>query len=222
MHNPIILLIRKKTKVPTKRQIKHKERSDWKLIWKVGYQQSAEIFFEIGGGPIKTDAQFAALILKDFGKGEYSILDCKKGRKGLRSFIHFIVKPNGYFQQVKAGVYKNKRREKLETEYSRAKFEYQESKTEANWDELDKLQKKIDRADHAQGPYPILESLQPRYKEHKIEGWEGFEEIEVEEDEEQEEETSEEVVQETGFWNTPIEKETIEQEPEKEPEYSLW
>ncbi len=222
MHNPIILLIRKKTKVPTKRQIKHQERSDWKLIWKVSYQQSAEIFFEIGGGPIKTDAQFAALILQDFGKGEYSILDCKKGRKGFRSFMHFIVKSDGYFQQVKAGVYKNKRKENLETEYAKVKFEYQESRSESNWDELDKLQKKIDRSDHAQGPYPILESLQPRYRMHKIEGWEGNEEIEVEQGEDQEEPNNEEVVQDTGFWSTPIEQEEVEQEPEKEPEYSLW
>ena len=221
MHNPIILLIRKKTKVPTKRQIKHQERSDWKLKWKVSYEQSAEIFFEIGGGPIKTDAQFAALILQDFGPGEYSILDIKKGRKGFRSFMHFIVDSKGYFQQVKAGVYKNKRKENLETEYSRAKFDYQESKSEFNWDELDKLQKKIDRADHAQGPYPILQSLSPRYRSHQIEGWEGNEEIEVEQ-ENQEEPNNEEAVQETGFWSTPIEQEEIEQESEKEPEYSLW
>jgi len=220
MHNPILLLIRKKKLVPTKRQIKHQERSDWKLIWKVGYQQSAEIFFEIGGGPIKTDAQFAALILKDFGKGEYSILDIKKGRKGFRSFMHFIVKSNGYFQQVKAGVYKNKRKEKLEAEYSRAKFDYHEMKSESNWDEMQTLQRKIDRADHAQGPYPYLKSLQQRYREHKIEGWEGCEEIELEQEEDQEE-SPEETVQETGFWSTPIEQETIEQD-EKEPEYSLW
>jgi len=220
MHRQIILLIRKKKLVPTKKQIKHKERSDWKLIWKVSYEQSAEIFFEIGGSPIKTDAQFAALILKDFGPGEYSILDIKKGRKGFRSFMHFIVKSNGYFQQVKAGVYKNKRKENLETEYAKAKFDFQESKSEYNWDEMKNLQRKIDRADHAQGPYPILESLQPRYREHKIEGWEGFEEIEVEQEEDQEE-PHEENVQETGFWSTPIEQETIEQD-EKEPEYSLW
>ena len=221
MHRQIILLIRKKTEVPTKRQIKHQKRSDWKLAWKVSYEQSAEIFFDIGGGPIKTDAQFAALILKDFGPGEYSILDIKKGRKGFRSFMHFIVKSNGYFKQVKAGVYKNKRKENLETEYAKAKFDFQESKSEYNWDEMKNLQRKIDRADHAQGPYPILESLQPRYREHKIEGWEGFEEIEVEQEEDQEE-PQEETVQETGFWSTPIEQETIEQEPEKEPEYSLW
>jgi len=221
MHNPILLLIRKKTLVLTKKQIKHQYRNDWKLAWKVSYEQSAEIFFEIGGGPIKTDAQFAALILQDFGPGEYSILDIKKGRKGFRSFMHFIVDSKGYFQQVKAGVYKNKRKENLETEYSRAKFDYQESKSEFNWDELDKLQKKIDRADHAQGPYPILQSLSPRYRSHQIEGWEGNEEIEVEQ-ENQEEPNNEEAVQETGFWSTPIEQEEIEQESEKEPEYSLW
>ena len=222
MHNPIILLIRKKKLVPTKRQIKHQERSDWKLIWKVSYEQSAEIFFEIGGGPIKTDAQFAALILKDFGKGEYSILDCRKGRKGFRSFMHFIVKSDGYFKQVKAGVYKNKRKEKLEVEYAIAKFDYREMKSEANWDEMQNLQRKIERADHAQGPYPILESLQQRYREHRIEGWEGNEEIEVELDDEPEESNDQESVQDTGFWNSPIEPDYVEQEPEKEPEYSLW
>lgn len=94
-------------------------------------------------------------------------------------------------------------------------------KSEANWDEMQSLQRKIDRADHAQGPYPILQSLQPRYREHKIEGWEGLEEIEVEQEEDQEESNDKEVVQETGFWSTPIEQETIEQD-EKEPEYSLW
>ena len=57
---------------------------------------------------------------------------------------------------------------------------------------------------------------------HKIEGWEGNEEIEVEQSEEQEEVNNEKVVQETGFWSTPVEPEYVEQEPEKEPEYSLW
>jgi hypothetical protein len=222
MHRPIILLIRKKTLVPSIRQIRHQYRNDWKLRWKVSYEQSAEIFFEIGGGPIKNDAQFAALILKDFGPGEYSILDCKKGRKGFRSFMHFIVKSDGYFQQVKAVVYRNKRKENLEVEYAKAKFDYQESKSEYNWDEMQSLQRKLERADHAQGPYPILESLQPRYREHKIEGWEGFNEIEVEETEKQEEPNNEETIQETGFWSTPIEQEYIEQEEDKPPEFSLW
>ena len=104
---------------------------------------------------------------------------------------------------------------------ARAKFDYQESKSEYNWDELDKLQRKIDRADHAQGPYPILESLQPRYREHKIEGWEGLDEIEVEETED-EQVYDRETNFETGFWSTPIEQEYVEQEEDKPPEYSLW
>ena len=58
MHNPIMLLIRRKTLVPSIRQIKHQYRNDWKLIWKVPYWKSAELFYEIGGGPIKTDAKF--------------------------------------------------------------------------------------------------------------------------------------------------------------------
>ncbi|MFA5259022.1 MAG: hypothetical protein WC402_03015 [Candidatus Pacearchaeota archaeon] len=196
MSKPILLVVRKKTKVLSRRQINHEFRSDWKLKCKVDYWRSRELFFEIGGGPIKTDAQFVKLVLEEFGEGEYSVIYWMKGRKGFRSFIHFIVDSEGYFKQVKAGVYKNKRKLNLEDEYCRAKFEYQESKTESNWDEMQNLQKKIDRADHAQGPYPILESLQPRYRVHKIEGVEDREEIE-----EQEEDNSKD---------------------EKEPEYSLW
>jgi len=217
MSKPILLLVRKKTLVPSIRQIKHQYRSDWKLICKVDYQRSAEIFFEIGGGPVKTDAQFVKLVLEEFGEGEYSILDCKKGRKGFRSFMHFIVDSEGYFKQVKAGVYKNRRKFDLEDEYKKAKQEYQESRSEANWDELDEIQKKIDRSEHAQGPYPYLESLQPRYRVHRIERFENREEAE-----EQGEDNNEEVEQEPGFWNSPIEPDYVEQEPEKEPEYSLW
>jgi hypothetical protein len=212
-----MLLIRRKTLVPSIRQIKHQYRNDWKLIWKVPYWKSAELFYEIGGGPIKTDAQFIRFILEEFGEGEYSILDCRKGRKGFRSFMHFIVDSEGYFKQVKAGVYKNKRKFDLEAEYNRAKFEYQEMRSEANWDELDELQKKIDRAEHAQGPYPILQSLQPRYRVHKIERWEDG----PRDEEQQEESNNEETVQESGFGGSPIEPEYIEQEEDK-PDYSMW
>ena len=47
MSQPILLLIRKKTLVLTKKQIKHQYRNDWKLAWKVSYEQSAKIFFEL-------------------------------------------------------------------------------------------------------------------------------------------------------------------------------
>jgi len=86
---------------------------------------------------------------------------------------------------------------------------------------MQKIQRKIDRADHAQGPYPILESLQPRYREHKVEGWEGLDEIEVEETED-EQVYDREVVQETGFWSTPIEQEYVEHEEDNPSEPSLW
>jgi hypothetical protein len=131
--------------------------------------------------------------------------------------MHFIVDSEGYFKQVKAGVYKNKRKFDLEAEYNRAKFEYQEMRSEANWDELDELQKKIDRAEHAQGPYPILQSLQPRYRVHKIERWEDG----PRDEEQQEESNNEETVQESGFGGSPIEPEYIEQEEDK-PDYSMW
>jgi hypothetical protein len=222
MHKPILLLIRKAIQIPTKSQRRHLFTHRWEIIRKIGYQESQRIFSEIGGGPIRNDGQFAKLISESYGEGEYSVLSWMKGRKGFKKFIHLSVDSEGYFQQIKkARVYKPKRKFDLEAEYLRAKQEYLESRSEADWDELQDIQRKIDRADHAQGPYPYLESLQSRYRAHQIEGWEGFDEIEVEQ-EDQEEVNNEEAVQEIGFWSTPIEQEEIEQEPEKEPEYSLW
>lgn len=51
---PIRLLIRKKTLVPTKYQLKHQYISDWKKVCSIDYEKSKEILFELGG-PVKTD-----------------------------------------------------------------------------------------------------------------------------------------------------------------------
>ena len=83
---PIRLLIRKKTLVPTKYQLKHQYRSDWKKVCSIDYEKSREIFFELGG-PVKTDGQFAKVVFENFGEGEYSVIYWCKGRKGFRSFI---------------------------------------------------------------------------------------------------------------------------------------
>lgn len=57
--------------------------------------------------------------------------------------------------------------------------------------------------------------MQPRYKVHGIEGYEDNQE-------EQEGDNTEEVVQKIGFWSSPIEPDYVEQESEREQEYSLW
>jgi len=86
MPQPILIRIHKKTLVPTKRQIKHHTRSDWKIKGKIDYEDSEQIFFVLGG-LIKTDAQFAKALFDDFGPGEYMCIYWRKGMKGFRNFI---------------------------------------------------------------------------------------------------------------------------------------
>jgi hypothetical protein len=219
MPRPIRIRINKGTIVPTKKQIKHEERTDWKTVGVIDYSESPGIFSYLGNGSISNDAQFAKLLIENFGPGKYTCLFWRKGMKGFRRLIMLKCTSEG-FKQMKAEVYKN-RRKKLEKEQDleRLKQELKEfdnpHEQEALLDEIKKTEESLDYESRDQWPYPYLESLQQRYKFHDYEGVEFTEE-------DQEEPNNEEVVQETGFWSTPIEQEDVEQEPEKEPEYSLW
>jgi hypothetical protein len=111
MLQPILIRIHKKTRVPSKRRIKHDSRSDWKIKGKISYEDSQEIFFVLGG-LIKTDAQFAKALFNDFGSGEYMCIYWKKGMKGFRNFINLICHKEGYFMQTKPSVYKSSNKPK--------------------------------------------------------------------------------------------------------------
>ena len=220
MPRPIRIRINKGTLVPTKKQIKHEERTDWKTVGVIDYSESPEIFSYLGNGLIRTDAQFAKLLIENFGPGKYTCIFWRKGMKGFRRFIMLKCTPEG-FKQMKAEVYRNRRKKfEKEQDLARLKQELKEfdnpHEQEALLDEIKKTEESLDYEARAQWSYPYLESLPQRYKFHDYEGYERDAE------EAQEESDNEESVQETGFWSTPIEQETIEQEPEKEPEYSLW
>ena len=74
--------IRKKTTVPTKYQLNHQYRSDWKLVGVIDYEQSALVFNSIGNGPVRTEAQFAKLIYDNYGPGVYSCIYWQQGKEG--------------------------------------------------------------------------------------------------------------------------------------------
>lgn len=97
MVKPIILLIRKKTKVPTKYQANHKWRSDWIKVGKIEYPESATIFKNINQtGVVETESQFAKILYLNYGPGIYHINAWRKGRQGIISFYHVELKENGF------------------------------------------------------------------------------------------------------------------------------
>ena len=82
MLKPLLIKIRKKTKVPTKKQINHLWRSDWKKCGTINRADSVRIFKAINGtGLIENDAQFAKMLLNNFGVGIYSLIARSEERR---------------------------------------------------------------------------------------------------------------------------------------------
>ncbi len=73
MPHPIRIRINKGTRVPTKRQINHQERTDWKTVGVIDYSESPGIFSYLGNGGISNDAQFARLLIENFGPDRFFI-----------------------------------------------------------------------------------------------------------------------------------------------------
>ena len=181
MPHPIRIRINKKELVSTRRQIKHEYRSDWKTVGIVDYSESPKLFRYLGNGLMKTDAQFAKALIENFGPGTYTCIYWRKGMKGFRKFIMVKCTYEG-FNQTKAIVYKNRsKRFEKEQDLARLKQELQEfdnpHEQEAILDEIRKKEESLDYDTRAQGPYPYLESLQPRYRVH------GYEDYDAEEEE---------------------------------------
>src|SRR3989344_3667988 len=99
MPHPIRIAIHKKIEVPTKKQIKHDYRSDWKKVGVIDYSESPGIFSYLGKGEIWNDAQFAKLLLQNFSEGEYMCIFWRKGMKGFRKFIQVVCEANGFYQK---------------------------------------------------------------------------------------------------------------------------
>jgi len=102
MPKSLILLIRKKTRVPTKYQSNHMWRSDWVKVGKISYAESISIFRSINGtGSIITEAEFAYLLYTSYGPGIYHINAWRKGTVGIISFIYLELTPEGFRRMQK-------------------------------------------------------------------------------------------------------------------------
>lgn len=180
---PILLRIRKKTKVPTKYQLNHLWRSDWKMAGVISYADSMRMFANIGNGPIKTDAQFAKYLYQSYGEGIYSILAWRKGRVGFWSFLTIELDSSGFARvpknvtseerEKKANIRNYKRlQEKLKkTTDNDERQEIKELINDAKDDiEFDEEMAELD-VDVKRGPTPYLKQSQPVYRKHNYESF---------------------------------------------------
>ncbi|HVY01163.1 MAG TPA: hypothetical protein VHA12_00145 [Candidatus Nanoarchaeia archaeon] len=101
MQQALTLIIYKKTLVPTKRQIKHQYRSDWKLVEKLDNAWTESNLKCFGHGKIEWDSELIYLIHQRYGDGEYMISAFRKGRRGLYLFMKFICNASGFMRKKK-------------------------------------------------------------------------------------------------------------------------
>jgi len=189
---PLQIHIKRKTRVPTKNQIIHQYRSDWKVVAKLSYPETSRLFncFNIGGA-IKTDAQFAKFLYDHLGKGEYLCLAWCKGREGFYNFWKVHLDGFGFTRLPKNVTQEDKDRQKTVRDFKELKNRL---KTESDVIERDSIQKEIaelseeidfDReikelSSSSSGPSPYLKQSIPVYKVHAYESYGGKSE-EVEE-----------------------------------------
>ncbi|MAG47082.1 hypothetical protein CL617_00625 [archaeon] len=178
---PIKLRIRKKTRVPTKNQIIHQFRSDWKLVGIIDYPDSVRMFKNIGNGPILTDSQFAKFIRSSWGDGIYSIIAWRKGYWGFWGFYYVEIANHGFRRLKKQITYEQKEIVNLKIQIRKNEKKLLETKSISERNELLKdiedlkqdidMEKQIKDLDKPvlSGPSPYLKQTQPIYRFHSYE-----------------------------------------------------
>lgn len=180
---PVSLLIQRKTKVPTKHQIAHMYRSDWKKVGKINYEDSKRLFKNIENvGIIETDAQFCNWLLDNFGVGTYFISAWRKGHKGFWSFMKVEIKEEG-FRRLPKNVSKDELEKKQEIQEQK---ELKKRLATADKDEVVEIKEDLETSDEVvkiieedmqeskktkRGCYPYLKSIQPVYSFHSYEDY---------------------------------------------------
>ena len=179
--NRILIRINKKVRVPTKRQIVHQFRSDWKTIAKIDYAESEALFYNIGKGPIKKDSQFAYLIYQKFGPGTYSCLAWRKGKQCMWGFLKLELTTYGWKRLPKNKTYEEREHDQIKTEVKKLNKRVRASSDPKEkvmiGKEIDNLLKDSginkeileDEKSNKSGPYPYLKQTHPIYRMHQYE-----------------------------------------------------
>lgn len=182
-HQPIRIVVKKKTLVPAKQKavMVHRFRSDWKQVGMYNYEQTPQIFASIGSGIIVNEAQFCKWIHDTYGEGEYNICAWKKGKEGFWGFLHFVC-GEYTFKRVERKM-TQEQKEIMDLKADKRKFDEQMKMAE-NRDEKEEIQEQlsnitedielnqmIQTMDNKRGPYPYLKSTIPVGKEHDYESY---------------------------------------------------
>lgn len=188
--NPILIKIRRKTRVPTKNQIQHMYRSDWKIVGSISYADSMKIFKSIGGGPIERDSQFAKLLYQNYGPGSYSLIAWRKGREGFWSFWTVELDHSFWRRLPKENSKREKELKEYKQETARVKNQL---KTEDNPKERESLNEELnflkevyevepdeEGKKNKRGPSPYIKQTLPIYKTHAYENYGQTKDREVE------------------------------------------
>lgn len=186
MVKPIQLHIKRKTKVPTKRQIVHLYRSDWINVLKLSYSQVMSMFaiFE-RGGPFETEAQFCKWIYETLGVGDYLMIAFAKKRFGFYNFMKVKITHDGFTRLRKVESAEEKEHKVEVREQRDLKQKYQEAESELDKkDILDEIEGseeimaltrdiiKLKRSNKS-GPSPYLKSIKPLYGFHDYDEFKG-------------------------------------------------
>ena len=170
-----MLRVRKKTLVPTKRQLLHNYRSDWILVGVVTYEESPMFFSNI-----RLDSQFAYWLKSNFGTGIFSIIAWKKGRRGFWNFMKVECTDDGYKRLPKPESSEKKERRDLKSEKNKLKRKLkkedelgdeQKKMIKDNLEDLEEdisLYKELDDMNVSSHGYsPYLRTILPVFKLHE-------------------------------------------------------
>jgi len=120
MRTKVTFIVRKKTLVPTRRQMVHMWRSDWKQIRRINFDEICSMFNYFNPeAKIVTDSQLAKLIKDNYGTGIYSILYYRKGKEGFASLMKFECKEDLWARLPKQLTADEKEKQKLALEARR-------------------------------------------------------------------------------------------------------
>lgn len=176
-HQDILLIIRKKTTVPTKRQLPGYETiSQWREVSRINYDYS-EYFFS----KVLSDGQFALWLKNNLGIGEYMITAWKKGRKGFWLFAKFLCMDDRFCRIPKKQTLEFKEMRKLKREYNQL---IEQLKKTPNQEERQQIATRVNEIisqykfnddfnkvnlNKERSTAPYIKTIQPIYRHHEYE-----------------------------------------------------
>lgn len=180
MARPIYLTLKKKTLVPTTKQIIHLLRSDWKQSAIFNYNDSNNLFNIFDkDNPLETDAQFCKYIYDNFGKGIYLVLMNRKGQRGFRNFMKVEIlkdrfkflpkKPSKEEKEIRDQINDKENLKRQRPGADSEQRKYIEEDIEDTDDEITELKKGLKKTKSGCSPY--LKITIPKYGWHSLEDY---------------------------------------------------